>query len=99
MKLCGACECHEVTREVCPSCELYNAAVDAQRRAATAIAKSRRPTATDAWINPHGVFAWVGGIAMQVGTAEEAAPFAELTTRARVVNCFWQDPAFVGREG
>lgn len=67
----------------CRSCELYNAAVNAQQAAARTIAETRHPGAKDAFLNSHGIMAWVGGVCRQVGTAEEAAPFARLTSEAR----------------
>lgn len=70
----------------CPSCELYNAAVDAQQAAAKSIAEDRYPKAERAWLNSHGIYAFVDGKAIEVGTAEEAAPFAALTTAARKVS-------------
>ena len=75
----------------CPSCDLYNAAVNAQQVAAFRIAQSRFPRVeeSEAWLNEHGVFAYVDGIARQVGTEEEAAPFVALTGAARKVTVFW----------
>lgn len=69
----------------CPSCELYNAAVAAQRAAAADIATERNPKAESAWLNEHGIFAFVDGATVQLGTPEEAAPFVALTTAARGV--------------
>jgi hypothetical protein len=79
----------------CPSCLLYNAAVAAQKAAAAVIAKEIDPTATDAWLNEHVVFAWINGpdgrrVCDQVGTKEEAAPFAALTGSTRKVTKFWK---------
>jgi hypothetical protein len=85
-ELCG----YEVTRALCPSCELYNAAVAAQNAAAKAIARARQPHAINAFLNEHGVFAYLDGGCIQLATAEEAAPFAALTTAARVVTSFWR---------
>ena len=69
----------------CPSCELYNAAVAGQKAAADSIARSRQPKAKDAWLNEYGVFAWVGGVVLQLGAPEEAAPFVALTRAANRV--------------
>jgi hypothetical protein len=69
----------------CPSCELYNAAVVAQQAAAADLATERNADAKDAWLNEHGVFAFVGGVATQLGSADEARPFAALTAGARDV--------------
>lgn len=69
----------------CPSCELYNAAVHAQQTAAQHIATQKAPEARDAWLNEYGVFARVGDVTMQLGSAEEAAPFSALTGEARRV--------------
>jgi len=79
----------------CPSCTLYNAAVAAQKAAAACIAKAFDPTATDAWLNEYGVFAWINSpaghrVCDQVGTKEEAAPFVALTGGARKVTAFWK---------
>jgi len=68
-----------VTDGVCLSCELYNAAVHAMQAAAQYIAQQKAPTATGAWLNEYGVFAWVDGKTIQLGSKEEAAPFCELT--------------------
>jgi hypothetical protein len=85
----------------CPSCNLYNAAVHAQKAAAEHIAKTADSTATGAWLNEYGVFAWVDckdsghpdvkRVCTQLGTPEEAAPFAALTGAARQVTKFWKD--------
>jgi phage FluMu protein Com len=62
----------------CPGCELYNAAVSAQQAAAESLAKVRgKPGYGRAWLNEYGIFA-----DEQIGSAEEAAPFAELTRLA-----------------
>lgn len=69
----------------CASCDLYNAAVDAQKAAAHSLATARHPNAKDAFLNEYGVMAWVGGVCKQVGSPDEAAPFARLTGEARKV--------------
>jgi len=81
-----------VTNGYCPSCELYNAAVHAQRTAAQYIAKQKAPGAKRAWLNAYGVFAWVDGVAVQLGTPEEAAPFSGLTTATILVTKFREPP-------
>lgn len=75
-------------RDTCPSCDLYNAAVHAQKAAAQRIAKDFDHRARDAWLNEHGVFAWIGASTAQVGTREQAAPFVALTGAARRVITF-----------
>lgn len=75
-------------RERCPSCELYNAGVMAQQAAAAHIAMSYHLRAKDAWLNDHGVFAWIDGVTVQVGTPEQAAPFIDVTRAARRVTEF-----------
>lgn len=82
-RVCWCGSALEDDREHCPSCELYNAAVAAQRAAAQSIAEARFPGAKDAFLNVHGVMAWVGGVCMEVGSASEAAPFAKLTGAVR----------------
>lgn len=76
---------------VCRSCQTYNAAVAAQKAAAMAIATDRRSNAQGAWLNEHGIFAWVGGVVLQLGTKAEAAPFVALTTLAREVKTHWDE--------
>ena len=78
----------EVVNGYCPSCELYNAGVHAQQAGASYLAKQKHPRAVHAWLNEYGVFAWVNGVSLQVGTPEEAAPFVELTAAARRVKTF-----------
>lgn len=57
--------------------------------AAARIAEDRHPgRAERAWLNRYGVFAFVDGIAIQIGSAKEAAPFCKLTTWARKVKTF-----------
>lgn len=73
----------------CASCAIYNAAVAAEHAAAESIARERYPGAERAWLNRHGVFAFVDNICTRVGSAEEAAVFVGLTTRARAVENFW----------
>jgi hypothetical protein len=85
--ICESCNT-ELFRGVCPSCDLYDAAVAAQRAAAEWIARSKNPRAERAWLNQYGVFAFVDGVAAQLASAEEAAPFAALTTQARQVRVF-----------
>ena len=86
---CSNC-CTELRGRDCPSCELYNAAVEAQQAAAHAIARNRAPKAARAWLNEYGVWAFVDSVATQLGTPEEAAPFAQLTANARKVAVFWK---------
>ena len=69
--------------ELCPSCVLYNAAVAAQKAAADSVAREQNPNAKDAWLNEHGIFAFVDGVATQVADARAAAPFVALTAAAR----------------
>jgi hypothetical protein len=80
---------------VCDSCDLYNAAVAAQKAAAQHIATAFDRRAKNAWLNEFGVFAQIGELmAVQVGTPEQAAPFFELTGEARRVKKFQtKDPA------
>lgn len=75
----------------CPSCELYNAAVEAQQVAAQRIARAFHKRAIGAWLNEHGVFADINGIKRQVGSPEQAAPFVALTGAARRVITFYGD--------
>lgn len=56
-----------------------------------ALATSRRPEATGAWLNQFGIFAWVDGVVRQLGTKAEAAPFVALTTAARDVKVHWDE--------
>lgn len=70
----------------CPSCELYNGAVAAQQAAAKSISEDRFPGSERPWLNQYGIFAFLNGRTIEVGTAEEAAPFAALTTAARKVS-------------
>jgi len=91
---CEFCS-NDMQDERCPSCELYDAACDAQDAAAKSIAASRtKPHAKigRAWLNDHGIFAMIDGIAEQLGTPEEAAAF-DCTTRARAITTFWEKPA------
>ena len=81
---CG-CGCNVMENGECPSCAVYNAAVRAQHAAAHAIAKEFSPHCRRAWLNEHGVFAWLHGKARQVASPEVAAPFVALTTAARMV--------------
>lgn len=69
----------------CVSCDLYNAAVTAQHAAAKRIASDfgADKNGQGAWLNEHGVFAYVKGRSVQVAPAEHAAPFVALTTAAR----------------
>lgn len=67
----------------------HNAAIEAQRNAACAIATARVPRAVEAYLNGYGIFAWVDDQLVQLGTPEEAAPFAGLTTLARQVRRFF----------
>jgi hypothetical protein len=95
-EFCGGSEFEKIPserREVCSSCELYNTAVAAQKAAAHDLATRRYPDAKDAWLNEHGVFARVDGIAIQLGSPEEAAPFVALTAAARRVKVFQPRPA------
>lgn len=80
---CDHCYNKARTRDRCVCCERYNAAVAAQGAAALALAQARcTGKVTRAWLNEHGVFAEVRGRTLQIGTAEEAAPFHELTFEA-----------------
>lgn len=81
-----------VTDGYCPSCELYSAAVHAQKTAAQHIASEKVPGARDAWLNEYGVFAYVDGVSVQVGTPEEAAPFDQMTNAACRVVKFMEPP-------
>lgn len=74
--------------ERCPSCTLYNAAVTAINTAAKEIATAYDSRARDAWMNGHGVFAWIGDAIAQVGSPEQAAPFVALTGACRRVITF-----------
>lgn len=80
----------------CPSCDLYNAAVRAQQAAAKEIASAYHVRAKDAWLNQYGVFADIDGIKRQIGTPEQAAPFAALTAAARKVKAFWKETPETG---
>lgn len=75
----------QLVGNVCPSCELYNAAVAAQHAAAESIAKSAHPDAERAWLNQYGVFAWVDGVSQEVAGPNVSAPFVALTQAARDV--------------
>lgn len=93
MTRCEFCTVYfDAKRETCPSCALYDAAVQAQHVAATAIAHRQYARASGAWLNEYGVFADINGIKMQVGTPEEAAPFVALTGAARRVTEFQRAP-------
>jgi hypothetical protein len=80
----------------CPSCELYNAAVAGLKAAADSIARNRQPKAKDAWLNEYGVFAWVDGVVMQLGSPEETAPFVALTKAATRVTAFLDETQMRG---
>jgi hypothetical protein len=41
------------------------------------------PDAERAWLNAHGVFAYVEGVCVQVAPEAHAAPFVALTSAAR----------------
>ena len=76
-------------RRYCPSCEMYNAAVEAQQRAAQALAKVHDCDVNGrAWLNEYGVFAYRDGVCVQIGTPEMAAPFVALTSAALRVTAF-----------
>jgi hypothetical protein len=81
-KICEHCVNELRLDGSCAACELYNAAVAAQQAAAAHLAKTRKPRASSAWLNRFGIFAWVEGVAVQLGTAEEAAVFMRLTSDA-----------------
>lgn len=85
LMICENCDTEMIDNR-CPSCDLYDAAVVAQGMAAHEIATARFPGARNAWLNEHGIFAFVESCSVQVGTAEEAAPFAALTTACRAVH-------------
>lgn len=89
---------YDPERETCPSCALYDAAVRAQQVAAQNIACRQHSRATRAWLNEYGVFAFIDGISMQVGTPEEAAPFVALTSAARRVTEFQRSPLVAPEE-
>lgn len=98
----------QLVDNVCLSgCLLYNAAVTAAKVAAQHIASARLPGARDAYLNEYGIFAWVflpkpgksrsksdPGVLVQIGSAEEAAPFDRLTTVAIKVKKFWSIEKF-----
>jgi hypothetical protein len=90
---CSFCNCQLDGRN-CQSCTLYNGAVVAQKFAAQEIAQQRDATARDAWLNEHGIFAWVrtktGQVTMQLGSPEEAAPFVALTQAMRRIEKPWR---------
>ncbi len=79
--------------ERCPSCVLYNAAITAINVAADEIAKAYDRTARDAWMNDHGIYAWIGNVTVMVGSPEQAAPFVALTGATRRVITFRRPPA------
>lgn len=85
---CEGCGVSHSPREACPSCNLYNAAVTAQNAAAQEIARNYDPSARDAWLNEHGVFAWIDDVTVQVGSFYEAQPFVRMTAAARHVVTF-----------
>lgn len=67
----------------CAGCQVYNAAVAAQWAAARRLAKDRcSGEVTHAWVNEYGFFATVDGTTEQIGSAEEAKAFDELTQKA-----------------
>ena len=82
---CDFCGSPVISNGECPSCLAYNAAVAAQKVAAMEIARAFNARAQRAWLNEHGVFAWVRGKAVQVALADIAAPFVALTGAARKV--------------
>ena len=90
MSRCDFCNRTLTEWDTCDACDLYNAAVAAQKAAAQSVALSFDDGATDAWLNQYGVFAWVDGVTMQVGTPEQAAPFVALTGQSRRVTAFWR---------
>lgn len=85
MNRCDFCNCYVIPNGECPSCLAYNAAVAAQKTAASAIAKAFDYRATDAWLNECGVFARLRGKVVQIASADIAAPFVALTGAARAV--------------
>jgi len=82
---CEMCNCELNSSDECPSCNLYNAAVRAQQAAAKQIAEDFNPRADRAWLNEHGVFAYLDGVTVQPGTPAMAAPFVALTAVVRTV--------------
>ena len=95
---CEGCGTAHPRKERCPSCDLYNAAVTAQNAAALEIARNYHPHARDAWLNEHGIFAWIDGVTVQVGSKEQAAPFTAMTSAARRVITFQPRPATERRD-
>lgn len=84
---CDSCGKPIDTRE-CPSCNLYNAAVEAQYAAAGKIARDYEYSAIYSWLNEYGVWARIDGVIVQVGSPEQAAPFVALTKAVDRVTCF-----------
>lgn len=75
---------------ICESCERYNAAVKAQTAAAECFAETRiqhYAGPKHAWLNAFGAFGFDDkGVMVRTATAEEVAPFAELTTMVRRIS-------------
>ena len=88
MVRCEFCNLEFADDSTCGSCALYNAAVAAQRAAAMSVAKAFNPRCTKPWLNDHGIFAWIDGHTVRVGTAAMAAPFVALTAAVRIVTHF-----------
>ena len=82
---CDFCSSPVIPNGECPSCELYNAAVRAQKAAAMSIAKSINPRATGAYLNEYGVLAWVNGQCVFIAGPKVSAPFVALTAATRLV--------------
>jgi hypothetical protein len=87
MKLtrCNACGSPMRPRKPCPSCTMYNAAVSASMTAARSLARVFDWRSENAWLNEHGVFAWVSDKAVQVAGPEVSAPFVALFEEVRGV--------------
>lgn len=79
---CELCSTELRPGGACPACELYSAAVAGQGAAAQRLASARFPDSERAWLNEYGVFAYLHGRCITVASAEEAKPFAALTSEA-----------------
>jgi hypothetical protein len=87
MSRCHHCNV-EMKKKRCPRCDLYNAACVAASAAAEYIAKRRhgKKHIEAPWLNVYGIYAYVDGINLQVGSADEAKPFCDCIDAASRVH-------------
>jgi hypothetical protein len=70
----------------CASCDLYNAAIAAQKAAAECMARDAGADPDGrAWLNEYGVFAVIKGVHTMIAPPSHAAPFVALKQAAHGV--------------